>query len=178
MFDRKYVFWLKLRKLCKGGGKVNYGLSDQVRAAAKVKYVVRAASEGKRPFSIPVKEVLRELEGDGFPPNHVRQICTAITSGKFLRENGIEIQSIEGPPSKTSTTVVVHYRFAQGEEQAPDRTGAGGGNPAGASKEAPEEWAHRVTGKIRGILKDELAEYGGGEAFLRWVRGYDDEDAA
>jgi hypothetical protein len=26
-------------------------------------------------------------------------------------------------------------------------------------------------------LKEELAEYGGGEAFLRWVRGYDEEEA-
>jgi hypothetical protein len=30
---------------------------------------------------------------------------------------------------------------------------------------------------MRGLLKDELAEYGGGEAFLRWVRGYDEEEA-
>jgi hypothetical protein len=34
-----------------------------------------------------------------------------------------------------------------------------------------------LTERISGLLKEELAEYGGGEAFLRWVRS-DDEDAA
>jgi hypothetical protein len=43
--------------------------------------------------------------------------------------------------------------------------------------ETPSERAHRLTEKMRGLLKEEIAEYGGGEAFLRWVRGYD-EDAA
>jgi hypothetical protein len=46
-----------------------------------------------------------------------------------------------------------------------------------ANQESPEEWAHRLTGKLFGLLKEELAEYGGGEAFLRWVRS-EDEDAA
>jgi hypothetical protein len=45
------------------------------------------------------------------------------------------------------------------------------------AQETPEQWAHRLTGRISGILKEELGEYGGGEAFLRWVRGYDEEDA-
>jgi hypothetical protein len=49
---------------------------------------------------------------------------------------------------------------------------------AAATEETPEEWAHRLTAQISGLLKEELAEYGGGEAFLRWVRGYDEEDAA
>jgi hypothetical protein len=44
--------------------------------------------------------------------------------------------------------------------------------------ETPEAKALRLTEKLRGLLKEELAEYGGGEAFLRWVRGYDEEDAA
>jgi hypothetical protein len=44
-------------------------------------------------------------------------------------------------------------------------------------QEDPDAWALRVTEKLRGLLKDELAEYGGGEAFLRWIRS-EDEDAA
>ena len=36
--------------------------------------------------------------------------------------------------------------------------------------ETPEERACRLTEKIRGILKDEIAEFGGAEAFIRWVR--------
>ncbi len=41
----------------------------------------------------------------------------------------------------------------------------------------PAARALRMTEKLRGILKEELAEYGGGEAFLRWVRS-ENENAA
>jgi hypothetical protein len=40
--------------------------------------------------------------------------------------------------------------------------------------ETPAEWANRLTGKLSGLLKDEMAAYGGGDAFVRWVRGHDD----
>ena len=53
------------------------------------------------------------------------------------------------------------------------RTGDGVNPPV----ETPEAWAFRLTEKMRGLLKEELAEYGGGEAFLRWVRGYDEDEA-
>ena len=155
----------------------NYGLSDQVRARATADYVNPAVSKGRQQFSISVKEFLRRLEGDGFPSNHARQVCTALTGGKFLRENNVQIEAIEGPPSKTSTTVVVHYRFASAESQVQD-TPPHAGTLASDIQETPEQWAHRVTKKISGILKDEIAEQGGSDAFLRWVRGYDEEDAA
>ena len=45
------------------------------------------------------------------------------------------------------------------------------------TEESPEAWAERLTGKLYGLLKEELAEYGGGEAFLRWVRS-EGEDAS
>ncbi len=156
---------------------MNYGLSDQVRARASASYVRPAASKGKRPFSISVKALLRDLEGSGFPSNHARQVCTALTSGKFLRENELQIEAIDGPPSKNSTTVVVHYKFASPQAQPLKERSDSGKSAAEAPQETPEEWAHRLTGKISGILKEELADYGGGEAFLRWVRGYDEEDS-
>jgi len=159
---------------------MNYGLSDKVRAQAKVSYVNPAAAKGRNSFSISVKELLRKLEGEGFPDNHARQVCTALTGGKFLRENSIQIEAIDGPPSKTSTTVVVHYRFAASEAKVNEGVLPLGKDSAERAQETPEQWAHRVTGKISGILKDELKEYGGGDAFIRWVRGYDEdeEDAA
>ena len=52
-----------------------------------------------------------------------------------------------------------------------------GGGP-NSGEETSEAWAFRMTEKLRGLLKEELAEYGGGEAFLRWVRSEDDEDPA
>ncbi len=41
-------------------------------------------------------------------------------------------------------------------------------------EESSEEWATRLTENLRGLLKDELAEYGGAEGFMKWVRS--DED--
>ena len=155
---------------------MNYGLSDQVRARAKQRYVVPALLKGRRQFSIPVKELLRELEADGFPTNHARQVCTALTSRKFLQENNVKIDAVDGPPSKNSTTVVVHYLAA--DSQVGDSRLGRIEDQKILSEETPEEWAHRVTAPIVGLLKEELAEYGGGEAFLRWVRGYDEEDVA
>jgi hypothetical protein len=157
---------------------MNYGLSDQVRARAKVSYVHPAASKGRRSFSIPVKELIRDLEGGGFPRNHARQVCTALTSGKFLHENEIQIEAVDGPPSKNSTTVIVHYKFdpSVGIKVGDFKSESVGGS-ASRPEETPEEWAHRMTGKLFGLMKNEIAALGGGEAYLRWVRGYDEEDA-
>jgi hypothetical protein len=156
---------------------MNYGLSDQVRSRAKSAYVAPAISKGTRQFSISVKELLRDLQAEGFPANHARQVCTAITSRKFLRENSLEIEGVDGPPSKNSTTVVVHYKVPTNRRNVGATADESSAVPSAPSEETPEEWAHRMTSKIRGLLKEELAEYGGGEAFLRWVRGYDEEGA-
>jgi hypothetical protein len=156
---------------------MNPRLSDQVRAQAKTTYVRPASSRGRRSFSIPVKELLRDLESRGFPSNHARQVCTALTSGKFLRENNIQIETVDGPPSKTSTTVVVHYKFASSEPPPTETASEFVADSVSHSNETPEEWAHRMTGKLCGLMKDEIAAMGGGGAYLRWVRGYDEEDA-
>jgi len=156
---------------------MNFGLSDQVRTMARAKYVHPALLAGKRQFSIPVRDLMQALETDGFPGRNTPQVCSALQTSKFLRENGLEIEGVDGPPSKMSTTVVVRYRVAKPlatpskEITLPESTGVE------ARDETPEEWAHRLTERISGLLKEELAEYGGGEAFLRWVRS-DDEDAA
>ena len=42
-------------------------------------------------------------------------------------------------------------------------------------EESPEERALRLTEKLRGSLKDELAEYGGAEGFMKWVRSDEDD---
>lgn len=151
------------------------GLSDEVRAVARSKYVKPAKAAGRVHFSIPVKDLLVALQARGFPLRNTPQVCTALQTSKFLRENGLEIEGVDGPPSKLSTTVVVRYRVTK-----PGKSDLEAGKPKEAlpatSIETPEEWAHRVTAKIRGLMKDELAAYGGGEAFLRWVRGYDEEE--
>ena len=151
------------------------GSSDLVRAIAAEKYVRPALRDGKMQITVAVKDVLRDLVAQGFPATNTPQVCSALRTKGFLRDLGIEIESIEGPPSKQSTTVVYRYRVAEPRSpSAESKLGRETAHP----EETPEEWAHRVTGKISGLLKEELAEYGGAEAFIRWVRGYDEEDAA
>ena len=154
------------------------GLSNKIRDLARTKYVNPAVKAGRMEFSIRVRDILGDLQTEGFSGGHTPQICSALRTSKFLRENGLEIESIEGPPSKMSPTVVVRYRLAHpSARENPGEMIADTNRLEASREETPEEWAHRVTGKIRGILKDEIAAYGGAEAYLRWVRGYDEEDA-
>lgn len=157
---------------------MNHGLSDRVRVVALDMFVNPAIRAGKVQFSVAVRDLMNHLQADGFPQRNWPQICTAIQAQKFLRANGLEIESVEGPPKKQSPTVVVRYRVAS-QAIAPtskaDRLEAA----RGPNEETPSERAFRLTERLRGLLKDEIAAFGGGEALIRWVRGYDeDEDAA
>jgi|HubBroStandDraft_5_1064220.scaffolds.fasta_scaffold437213_2 hypothetical protein len=156
---------------------MNQGLSNQVRAVAQAKYVEPAIRSGKREFSIPVRDLREHLRAQGFPGRHTPQICSALQTSKFLRENGLEIEKVIGPPSRMSSTVVVRYRVAD----SPIRVGVGktreATEPTEQEQEDPAARALRLTEKLRGLLKEEFAAAGGGEAFLRWVRS-EDEDAA
>lgn len=148
-------------------------LSDQIRTVAQARFVKPAHDAGKMDFSIPVRELMGMLEAQGFPRNHTPQICNALQTTKFLRPNGLKIIGIDGPKSKTSTTVVIHYSIAGSSS---------GGHPSGsapikASPEEPESRAKRLTDNLRGLLKKEIAAHGGADAFIQWVRS-DDEDAA
>jgi hypothetical protein len=153
------------------------GSSDTVRAVAIEKYIAPAIHAGESKFAVPVKELHRELVARGFPPANVPQICTALQKRAFLRENGLEIESIEGPPSKRSTTVVFNYRLAKSAPMNNTNTTRSESRGIEPVREDPATRAMRLTENLRGILKHEMEEYGGGEAFLRWIRS-EDEDAA
>lgn len=153
---------------------MNQGLSDRIRVVAQERYIQPAMQGGKKQFSIAVRDILDDLKAEGFPARNTPQVCSALQAVKFLRENRLEIEGVDGPPSKQSTTVVVRYRIAKTVNlTGTASTDEGIGEPA---KESPEEWALRLSEKLRGLLKNELAEYGGGEAFLRWVRSEERED--
>lgn len=149
-----------------------YGLSDQVRSVARERYVETARCSGKSEFSIRVRDMLDALVPLGFPGGNTPQICNALRSQKFAEENHLAIVGVDGPPSKMSTTVVVKYRFlpegrgAMGERKHEDIS---------ASEDAKAR-AKRLAEGLRGLLREELAEYGGGEQFLKWVRS--EENAA
>lgn len=153
------------------------GSSETVRMVALEKYIQPAVRAGKIRFSLAVKDLIKDLEAQGFPPGNTPQICTALRKKDFLRAEGLVIEAIDGPPSKMSTTVVYRYRVISAGTQLLQETGASGVREPSPEAESPEARARRLAGKLRGLLKEELAEYGGGEAFIRWVRGYDEEDA-
>ena len=152
------------------------GLSDKIRALAKAKYVTPAVVSGRAEFSIRVRDLLSDLQTEGFSGGHTPQICSALQTSKFLRENGLEITNVEGPRSKMSPTVVVSYRVAKSGTKPVDANDPSSGKNQ-LAQEDPAARAKRVVDKLRGVLKEELAEYGGGEAFLRWIRS-ESEDAA
>jgi hypothetical protein len=154
---------------------MNYGLSDQVRAVAVEKFVQPALRAGKSGFSVAVRDLMRLLEPNGFPSRNWPQICTAIQAEKFLRAHGLEIEGVDGPPRKQSPRVVVRYRFKDSQSSSDQIENAS--INLETRPEDPAARAFRLTEKLRGILKEEFAEYGGGEAFLRWVRS-EDEGAA
>lgn len=92
------------------------------------------------------------------------------------------IVGVDGPPSKISTTVVVQYRFAAKVSGAQVASKYAGSRSAASHKETNcketnKVRAKRLTDRLRGLLKEELAEYGGGEAFLKWIRSEDEEAA-
>jgi hypothetical protein len=146
--------------------------AEQVRNIALQKYVRPAKRAGAAEFSIAVKDLLRDLETIDFPLNYTPLVCNSIKTKGFQRENHLEITRIEGPKSQTGTRVVVHYRVLD-EEAAPINVSPGKDN----ENQAPKERADRLTQELRGLLRQELGERGGAEAFVRWVRS-DDEDAA
>jgi hypothetical protein len=155
------------------------GSSDLVRQVVAEKYVRPAIQVGKTRFSVAVREIMKDLQGSGFPVGNYPQICTAMRTGKFLKEQGLEIEKIDGPPKGLSPTVVVHYKLA-GAPGTIHSSGPNGANRNSSTAEAvvapaetPQERAFRLTQGLCGLLKEELAEYGGGEAFIQWIRSDD-----
>lgn len=148
--------------------------ADRIRTLVAERYVLPVRKAGIRRLSIRVRDVLGDVAKENFPRGRTPLICEVLQGRKFLRQQGLEIESIEGPPSRQSPTVVVHYRVV-GDGDGAGRSGVDANPP----KEDSAARAERLTGKLFGLLKEELAEYGGGEAFIRWMRAEEEPgDAA
>jgi hypothetical protein len=119
--------------------------ADSIRHFAVDKYVSPARRQRNRTFSINVGGVHKDL---GLQ-NRIPAVCSALTSRKFLVENGLHLISKTGPPSGKSTTVTYTYEFV---EEAKSRK----------TLDRQEAW-----NRLRGALKDVFAELGGGENYLR-----------
>ncbi|MBT9331282.1 hypothetical protein [Paracidobacterium acidisoli] len=145
---------------------MKFELSDKVRLFARLEYIEPARREGRKTVAIPVRDLHHSLVvREGFPERNTPQVCSALSSKKFLKAEGLEIENVEGPPSKTSTTVVFHYRFQgqPGSLPSPDKI-----QPSEGSSDLPLQESPLAA--LRGLLRDELSQYGGGAAFIRWLR--------
>jgi hypothetical protein len=152
------------------------GLSNKIRNLAETRYVYPAMRAGKQQFSIRVRDVLNDLEGEGIGGGgRTPQVCSALQTAKFLDANGLDIEAVDGPPKKQSPTVVVHYRVKGNSLSRSDGREPASQPTASKLPESPSDRAFRLTEKLRGLLKEEMAELGGGEAFLRWVRSEEEE---
>jgi hypothetical protein len=151
---------------------MQFELSDLVRAYAQREHVETAKREGRRRFEIRVRDLHEALMVNyGFPRQNVPQVCSALRSKKFLRQLGLEIERVDGPPSKTSTTVVFHYRFR--DEPPGDQGGSGDESRTEPGRErSPQD----ALARMRGLMREEFAAYGGGEAFLKWLRTDPEKD--
>jgi hypothetical protein len=119
--------------------------SDSIRQYGVEAYVSPARRRGDKTFSINAGAVHKALGLDNLVPS----VCNALSSKKFLRENGLRLVSKSGPPSGKSTSVTYTYEFLNAQL-----------SPAG-----PDAWT-----RLRGSLKHVFAELGGGEAYLRRER--------
>jgi hypothetical protein len=120
--------------------------SDLVRKYASEVYLSPARRKRSETFSINVGAVHKALQLN----NRVPLVCAALSSKKFLTENGLRLASKTGPPSGQSTTVTFTYEFVDRDQSKSDSL---------------EAWK-----KLRGIAKDIFASLGGGEAFVREER--------
>jgi hypothetical protein len=152
------------------------GSSELVREVALENHIHPAISAGKQHFSIAVRDLMKELRPLGFPASNYAQICSSIREKGFVKGNGLKIVGFDGPPSGQSSTVVVHYEMVGTDVPTTLSNTAPPVSDSGVqSVESPAARAQRLMEGLRGLLKEEFKEYGGGEAFLHWIRSEDDD---
>jgi len=139
--------------------------ADYIRRFASDTYVKPARQRGDSVISIPVKAVEADLKKVGLQNSRTPLVCSALGGNKFQEENRIVLDHWDGPASRQSTTVVFHFRL-RGSEASQGLT---------PGKETPADRAFRLTEKLRGLMKDEIAAHGGAEGYLRWVRSEDED---
>jgi len=143
------------------------GWSDRVREIAIRDYVQPARPTRSR-IRIRLGDLKKKMIPLGFPKSHANQVASPIEADKFWKPLGLEMCTPKGQSRENNT--VFEFRFL--DEQTGDTLTA----PA-AAREDPEVWAKRVVDGLSGLLKNEIAAYGGTEAFMRWIRSDEDEAA-
>lgn len=133
-------------------------LHDEIRRIGGAKFVLPARQARREEFTIAVRDVMAQAQAEGMSTTgRAPAFCKAIRTREFRDANGIDEVGVEGPASKQSTTVVVHYRFRHSSENvsAPDGQ---------VSVEVPEDPLLQLSGVLRGAIRE------GASAFLRELR--------
>lgn len=134
------------------------GQSERVRGIIIERYLQPALKAGRKRISVRARDVLRDAEATAdFPRGRTPMVCNVLLSKKLLEGTGLTIESTEGPHSLQSRTVVVHYTLV---EPAMETT----------AYLTSTERAERFVTRMRDLLKDGVAEHGGAECFVQWLR--------
>jgi len=141
------------------------GWSDKVREVA-IRDYVKPAQPTRSRIRIRLGDLKRKMVELGLPKNHANQIASPLEADKFWKPLGLEMLTPKGQSRENDT--VFEFRFAnEATESGQQRL-----------SETPAERAFRLTEKLRGLMKDEIAAHGGTEGFMRWIRSDEDEEAA
>lgn len=119
--------------------------TERVRQYSSKQYVEPARRRGDATVQIVAGDVHKAMNFS----NRVPVVCQALKSPKFMAENGLELEKVEGPPSGLGTRTTFIYRIKASSN--------------GESTSTPE-WPFL---RLRGIAKDVFRSLGGGEEFIR-----------
>jgi hypothetical protein len=133
--------------------------TDQTKEHVIATYVKPARLKGANVVQVRVGTVQKELGWTNRTPS----VFSTLASKEFQQEAGVElIEKRGGPPSGgPSTTVQFVYRIIDGRTAEAPSSRQSKTIPNGAGLE-----------KLYGILADEFAALGGGEAFLKAERDW------
>jgi hypothetical protein len=132
--------------------------SDQVREFVKENYVAPARLFGADTVSVRVGDVHRAMKWD---LKRVPQVCSALSTRKFLNSANVELIERKGPPSGQSTTVEFTFRLLQ--------------PVSGPQSEQPKAKPASKGDSLRdlyGVFAKEFKALGGGETFLKKERDW------
>ena len=133
--------------------------TELTKAHVIARYVTPARQKGESVVQVRVGTVQKELGWTNRTPS----VFSTLSSREFQKEAGVELVEKRGGPLSggPSTTVQFVYRVLKGHEPRHGSESAAKMIPNGAGLE-----------KLYGILADEFAALGGGEAFLRAERNW------
>ena len=133
--------------------------ADRIRAHVVEQYVDPARSRSDETIIVVARDVLRALKLRG---DYAPSVCSALRTGKFCKENELELLRTDGPRSKQSTTTSFTYRLLGGSANRDDRLARNGiWNLLGAGKETfaalggGERWLRRDREAFNGSTADE-----------------------